>query len=100
MHFGHFPGQEVVFHTTDIGKKRVLNRQLIARENLVPRVRAQVVYIHSINYHITNGGGGEVVSFLYGLPVVASSAETTNVDGVTWSEYDRDDPTGVMATKT
>lgn len=39
------PGQEVVFQATDVGEKRLLNRQLIASEKLVLKVGASTTSV-------------------------------------------------------
>ena len=92
------PGQEVVFQATDVGEKRLLNRQVIASEKLVLKVGAKVMFIYNISHHMKNGVQGEVVSFLIGLPVVATSVETI-VHRVTWPVYAKDDPARVVGTR-
>ena len=47
------------------------------------------MFIYNISDHIKNGVQGEVVSFLNGLPVVA-----------TWPVYAKDDPARVVGTRT
>ena len=42
---------------------------------------------------------GEVVSFLNGLPVVATSVETIVVHRITWPVYAKDDPARVVGTR-
>lgn len=42
---------------------------------------------------------GEVVSFLNGLPLVATSVETIVVHRVTWPVYAKDDPARVVGTR-
>lgn len=93
------PGQEVVFQATDVGEKRLHNRQLIASEKLVFKVGAKVMFIYNISDHIRNGVQGEVISFLNGLPVVATSVETIVVHQVTWPVYAKDDPARVVETR-
>ena len=93
------PGEEVLFEAFDVGDKKVLNRDLIAKEKLALKVGAQVMFIYNINDRIKNGVQGTVVSFTDGLPVVSTFSETVIVKKVTWSVYAKDDPTRVIGTR-
>ena len=93
------PGEEVLFEVFDIGDKKVLNRDLIAKENLALKVGTQVMFIYNINDRIKNGVQGTIVSFTNGLPVVSASSETIVVEKVNWSVYAKDDPTKVVGTR-
>ena len=88
------PGEEVCFEAFDTGNKKLLNRDLIAKEKLSLKVGAQVMFIYNINDQIKNGVQGTVVSFSNGLPVVRAPSETITVEKFTWPIYDKNDPSG------
>ena len=84
----------MLFEAFDVGDKKVLNRDFIAKEKLALKVGAQVMFIYNINDGIKNGIQGTVVSFTDGLPVVSAFSEVVSafseaviVDKVTWSVY-------------
>ena len=94
------PGEEVVFQAYDKGGKKQINRSVIAREKLALKVGAEVMFIYNVNNNIKNGVQGTVSSFVNGLPVVTTAAETIIVNQVTWPVYDKKEPTKVIGTRT
>jgi len=94
------PREEVVFHAYDKGNKKQINRSVIANEKVVLKVGADVMFIFNVNNNIKNGVQGTVSSFLNGLPVVTTAAETIVVNQVTWPVYDKKEPTKVKGTRT
>lgn len=94
------PGKELFFNLMTLEIKKLLNKGLIASEKLALKVGAKVMFIYNINDNIKNGVQGTVVSFLNGLPVVATASETPVVSKVTWPVYDRKEPTKVIGTRT
>ena len=67
----------------DKGNKKQINTSVIANEKLVLKVGAEVMFIYIVNNNIKNGVQGTVLSFLNGLPVVTTAAETKDVNQVT-----------------
>ena len=94
------PGEEVVFHAFDKGNKKQINRSVIANEKLVLKVGAEVMFIYNVNNSIKNGVQGTVSSFLNGLLVVTTAAETIVVNQVTWPVYEKKEPIKVIGTRT
>ena len=94
------PGEKFMFEAVDNGDKKPLNKGVIAREKLALKVGAQVMFIYNINDKIKNGVHGTVTPFLNGLPVVTTASETIVVNQVTWSVYDKREPSKVIGTRT
>ena len=71
----------------------------ITSEKLVLKFGAEVMFIYNVNNNIKNGVQGTVSSFLNGLPVVTTAAETIVVNQVTWPVYNKKELAKVMGTR-
>lgn len=94
------PHERILFGAKDVGDKRLLNKGLIGSENLVSKVKAKVMFIQNLHDHIKNGVQDTVVSFLNGLPVVATASESLRVDRAAWPVYDQKNPTNIIGNRT
>ena len=92
---GDVPRERILFGAKDVGDKRLLNKGLIGSENLVSKVKAKVMFIQNLNDDIKNCVQDTVVSFLNGLPVVATASESLRVDRAAWPVYDQKNPTNI-----